>query len=102
VEQTEAVNFWANVKSCDLYSNFLKVKWSTQLKEFVHPTPSPFFFLYPSPTPSPTQTLPIKSNLASLNHHQGDKKGIALKHQATISQSICTRTQKAANVLFAF
>lgn len=32
LEQTEAVNFQANAKSCDLYYNFLKVKWSTGLK----------------------------------------------------------------------
>lgn len=30
------------------------------------------------------------------------QKGIPLEHQATISHSICTRTQKATNELFAF
>lgn len=64
LEQTEAVNFQANVKSRDRYSNFLKVIWSTWLKGVC--AFSPFLYqsffaahLMPPRTP-PMHTLPIK------------------------------------------
>lgn len=74
LEQTEAVNFQANVKSRDLSSNFLKVKQSTLLKEVCAFFSFLFTILSPPSPPPPTHTLPVKSSPASLNHHQGDKK----------------------------
>lgn len=64
-----------------------------------------FFFCCPSDSPHLHRHTPSPSNQTGLLLIiiKGEtKRYIPLEHQATISHSICTRTQKATNELFAF